>query len=149
MFKHAALTRILVYLTRKDAPFEASDEFERLEKGLIGAHAKWQSGVYALWYPLKDPAAAEKFCTRLVVSGMKRLLWLELRLEPDRREGQRRGLIDCSFARPQELQPQELQIDGGHRQNSLLKPRTWPNLPTFGWPWACDDDVATVRWRTE
>jgi 23S rRNA (adenine2030-N6)-methyltransferase len=63
-----------------DPPFEASDEFERLEKGLIAAHAKWESGVYALWYPLKEPAAAEKFCTRLAMSGIRRLLRLELRV---------------------------------------------------------------------
>ena len=63
-----------------DPPFEASDEFARLEKGLIAAHAKWESGVYALWYPLKEPAAAEKFCTRLAMSGIRRLLRLELRV---------------------------------------------------------------------
>jgi 23S rRNA (adenine2030-N6)-methyltransferase len=63
-----------------DPPFEAVDEFARMEKGLIAAHAKWENGVYALWYPLKDPAAAEKFCTRLAASGIKRVLRLELRV---------------------------------------------------------------------
>lgn len=69
-----------------DPPFEAVDEFERLEKGLIAAHAKWESGVYALWYPLKEPAAVEKFCARLAASGMRRLLRLELRIGTIRAE---------------------------------------------------------------
>jgi 23S rRNA (adenine2030-N6)-methyltransferase len=63
-----------------DPPFEANDEFARLEKRLIAAHAKWESGVYALWYPLKEPAAVERFCARLAASGMRRLLRLELRI---------------------------------------------------------------------
>lgn len=63
-----------------DPPFEAGDEFTRLEKGLIAAHAKWESGVYALWYPLKEPAAAENFSARLAASGIRRLLRLELKV---------------------------------------------------------------------
>ncbi|HWG04670.1 MAG TPA: 23S rRNA (adenine(2030)-N(6))-methyltransferase RlmJ [Beijerinckiaceae bacterium] len=65
-----------------DPPFEIADEFERLEKGLVSAHAKWESGVYALWYPLKDPTAVEKFCARLASSRMRRQLRIEMRVGP-------------------------------------------------------------------
>jgi len=70
-----------------DPPFETEDEFNRMEKGLAVAHAKWESGVYALWYPLKELAAAEKFCARLAASGMRRLLRLELRIGTIRADG--------------------------------------------------------------
>lgn len=63
-----------------DPPFETSDEFERMEKSLLAAHAKWENGVYALWYPLKDIATVEKFCARLAASGIRRMLRLELRI---------------------------------------------------------------------
>jgi 23S rRNA (adenine2030-N6)-methyltransferase len=41
-----------------DPPFEKPDEFERLADGFAAAHAKWPSGVFVLWYPLKDARAA-------------------------------------------------------------------------------------------
>jgi 23S rRNA (adenine2030-N6)-methyltransferase len=37
-----------------DPPFEAKDEFERLAEKFSAAFAKWPTGVYMLWYPVKD-----------------------------------------------------------------------------------------------
>ena len=37
-----------------DPPFEQPDEFEQLAQALAGAHRKWPTGLYALWYPVKD-----------------------------------------------------------------------------------------------
>src|SRR5271154_5713082 len=34
-----------------DPPFEAKDEFERMETGFAEAFAKWPTGIYLLWYP--------------------------------------------------------------------------------------------------
>ena len=34
-----------------DPPFEERDEFDRLLAGLVKAHRRWPTGVYALWYP--------------------------------------------------------------------------------------------------
>ena len=39
-----------------DPPFEQPDEFEQLAQALAGAHRKWPTGLYALWYPVKDDA---------------------------------------------------------------------------------------------
>ena len=42
-----------------DPPFEQPDEFARLATGLDGAHRKWPTGIYLLWYPIKDRGEAD------------------------------------------------------------------------------------------
>jgi 23S rRNA (adenine2030-N6)-methyltransferase len=41
-----------------DPPFERADEFDRLATGFAAAFAKWPTGIFMLWYPLKDVRAA-------------------------------------------------------------------------------------------
>ena len=48
-----------------DPPFEQPDEFARLAHGLATAHRKWPTGIYLLWYPIKDAAAAAAFVRKL------------------------------------------------------------------------------------
>jgi 23S rRNA (adenine2030-N6)-methyltransferase len=42
-----------------DPPFEAKDEFERLAAGFAQAFAKWPTGSFLLWYPVKSRRAAD------------------------------------------------------------------------------------------
>jgi 23S rRNA (adenine2030-N6)-methyltransferase len=42
-----------------DPPFEAKDEFERLAAGFAQAFAKWPTGSYLLWYPVKSRRATD------------------------------------------------------------------------------------------
>src|ERR1700676_4666808 len=42
-----------------DPPFEAKDEFERLAQGFAEAFAKWPTGSYLLWYPVKSRRATD------------------------------------------------------------------------------------------
>ena len=42
-----------------DPPFEAKDEFERLAEGFSEAFAKWPTGSYLLWYPVKSRRASD------------------------------------------------------------------------------------------
>src|SRR5205823_4530248 len=44
-----------------DPPFEAKDEFARLAEKFAAAFAKWPTGIYMLWYPVKDLKAARTF----------------------------------------------------------------------------------------
>jgi 23S rRNA (adenine2030-N6)-methyltransferase len=61
-----------------DPPFEQPGEFERLIDGLAGAHRKWPTGIYLLWYPLKDARATGRFARRLARLGIPRILRAEL-----------------------------------------------------------------------
>jgi len=63
-----------------DPPFEESGEFERLVSGLEKAVRRFAGGVYALWYPVKDYKAVERFARQLKASGIPRILRLELRI---------------------------------------------------------------------
>ena len=38
-----------------DPPFEERDEFEQVVAGLSEGLKRWANGVYAVWYPIKDP----------------------------------------------------------------------------------------------
>ena len=61
-----------------DPPFEQIDDFSRLAHGLEAAHRKWATGIYLLWYPIKDDAAASVFVRRLTRLGIAKLLRVEL-----------------------------------------------------------------------
>ncbi len=64
-----------------DPPFEEPGEFERLVEGLVIAHKKWATGIYALWYPLKEPREVNSFVTELKATGIPRMLRLELSID--------------------------------------------------------------------
>ena len=64
-----------------DPPFEEAGEWRRLVDGLAKAHRKWATGVYALWYPLKEPREINAFVADLKATGITRLLRAELLVE--------------------------------------------------------------------
>ncbi len=61
-----------------DPPFEQEDEFDRLGDALAAAHRKWPTGIYMLWYPIKDARATLAFSRRLARLGIPRILRAEL-----------------------------------------------------------------------
>jgi 23S rRNA (adenine2030-N6)-methyltransferase len=61
-----------------DPPYEAADEFSRLAKAVEGAHRKWATGIFLLWYPLKDRADAEALARHLRRSAIPKVLRAEL-----------------------------------------------------------------------
>ncbi len=65
-----------------DPPFEQEDEFTRLGEGLVKAHKKFATGIYALWYPVKEPRDVEAFVRGLKSTGIKRMLRTEVLLRP-------------------------------------------------------------------
>ncbi len=42
-----------------DPPYEQKDEFEHLAEGFAQAFAKWPTGIYLLWYPVKSRRASD------------------------------------------------------------------------------------------
>jgi len=61
-----------------DPPFEEDGEFERLVDGLAEAHRRFSSGIYALWYPLKDQQQRDGFVGALAETGIRKMLRAEL-----------------------------------------------------------------------
>ena len=63
-----------------DSSFDRKHEFERLSEALRTAHERWATGVYAVWFPFMEPAAMRDFERRIAACGVRRILWLDLRL---------------------------------------------------------------------
>ncbi len=65
-----------------DPPFEENSDFFRLANGLAGAHRKWATGIYALWYPIKDRSEPDALAKRLRRLGPAKILRAELNVAP-------------------------------------------------------------------
>ncbi|MDO9297041.1 23S rRNA (adenine(2030)-N(6))-methyltransferase RlmJ [Bradyrhizobium sp.] len=65
-----------------DPPFEQKDEFERLAAGFTEAFAKWPTGSYLLWYPVKSRRATDSLARHVAeVAGAAKPPGKCLRLE--------------------------------------------------------------------
>ncbi|HEX7964140.1 MAG TPA: 23S rRNA (adenine(2030)-N(6))-methyltransferase RlmJ [Gammaproteobacteria bacterium] len=67
-------------LVLMDPPYEKPDEFSQAAAALEAAHARWATGTYALWYPIKDDSAKRRFLRRVEQSGLRKVLLAELSL---------------------------------------------------------------------
>lgn len=66
-----------------DPPFEQPDEFTRMVEGLAAAHRRWPTGIYALWYPIKERAAVWRFQDAVEKTGIAKILLAELTWHPE------------------------------------------------------------------
>jgi 23S rRNA (adenine2030-N6)-methyltransferase len=86
---YAALAALLPPKERRglvliDPPFEAQeDEFRAIETALAQAHARWPTGIYAIWYPIKLRQQTLPFQRWLVSQKIPKVLCAELLLHPD------------------------------------------------------------------
>lgn len=65
-----------------DPPFEEKGEFTRMAESLIKAHRRWPGGIYAYWYPIKEPADVETYVAALKATGIRKILRIELTISP-------------------------------------------------------------------
>ena len=107
-----------------DSSFDRAREFDRLTEGLVEAHRRFSTGVYALWYPLMEPLAMRAFERGIVASGIRKILQLEISVLPDQWSGGMRGcgmlVVNPPFCFEQDarsmlkwLQPVLAREDGG------------------------------------
>jgi 23S rRNA (adenine2030-N6)-methyltransferase len=74
-------------LVMVDPPFEDAADFERLSGMLAAAHRKWPTGIYMLWYPIKERAAPDALARRLRRLAVPKLLRSEIALAAPRADG--------------------------------------------------------------
>ena len=107
-----------------DSSFDRAREFDRLTEGLVEAHRRFSTGVYALWYPLMEPLAMRAFERGIVACGIRKILQLEISVLPDEWSGGMRGcgmlVVNPPFGFEQDarsmlkwLQPVLAREDGG------------------------------------
>ncbi len=73
-----------------DPPFEDAADFTRLSHALAAAHRKWPTGIYMLWYPIKNRDAPNALAKRLTRLAIPKMLRCELSLAPPRADA---GLV--------------------------------------------------------
>ena len=67
-----------------DPPFETEGELQRLATGLADAVGRFATGIYMLWYPIKDPVPIARLERQLVSAGHRRLMQVTLMLRQPR-----------------------------------------------------------------
>jgi 23S rRNA (adenine2030-N6)-methyltransferase len=73
-----------------DPPFEQAADFIRLASALAAAHRKWPTGIYMLWYPIKERDAPDALARRLRKLAIPGVLRCEITMGPPRADA---GLI--------------------------------------------------------
>ncbi len=67
-----------------DPPFEAQEgEFDTIEHALVKALARWPTGMYAIWYPIKLRQQNAPFLRSFARRKIPKVLCAELLLHPD------------------------------------------------------------------
>jgi len=74
-----------------DPPYERGDEYDALVKRVHEAHARWPTGIYMLWYPVKDRPALWKFHDTLAATGISKILCAEFIYEEETRADRLNG----------------------------------------------------------
>jgi 23S rRNA (adenine2030-N6)-methyltransferase len=80
-------------------------QFAQLAKSVEDAHRKWATGIYAAWYPRKDPQAARALAMRIRRSGIAKILRVELDFggDPTRLAGAGLIIVNPPWRLEQEL----------------------------------------------
>lgn len=60
-----------------DPPFEVTNEFDLMLKGLQEAYERWPTGLYMFWYPVKDIAAVKRFHAGLAAVDIPKITAIE------------------------------------------------------------------------
>jgi 23S rRNA (adenine2030-N6)-methyltransferase len=63
-----------------DPPYEEGADFVRLSASLAEAHRKWPTGIYLLWYPIKERQAPDALARRLRKLAIPKILRCEMML---------------------------------------------------------------------
>jgi 23S rRNA (adenine2030-N6)-methyltransferase len=101
------ITRGLVLI---DPPYESQDaEFDTILASLQDALARWPTGIYAVWYPIKQHRTLNRFLRRVAELPCKSAFIVELLVRPDdsplRLNGSGMLLINPPYQLDAELAP--------------------------------------------
>ena len=67
-----------------DPPYEVErKDFPQLVDLIATAYKKWPTGVFAIWYPIKDRAMIDRFEKKMIKTGIRRQLFCEVCVWPD------------------------------------------------------------------
>lgn len=76
-----------------DPPFESPDEFEVLARAVNAARAKFATGIFLVWYPIKSQSAVDGFLGEVLAGGVTKALTVEIAVPPEGEKLARAGLL--------------------------------------------------------
>jgi 23S rRNA (adenine2030-N6)-methyltransferase len=74
-----------------DPPYEQPDEFDTIVKRVREAWQRWPTGIYMIWYPIKERPAIWRFHEALTASGITKILCAEFIFEQEIRSDRLNG----------------------------------------------------------
>ncbi|MDO6499494.1 23S rRNA (adenine(2030)-N(6))-methyltransferase RlmJ [Photobacterium sanguinicancri] len=69
-----------------DPPYELKREYMDVVKAIRESHKRWATGTYAIWYPVVYRENIDKMIKGLEDTGIRKILKIELGVEPDTEE---------------------------------------------------------------
>ena len=96
---HARLMALLPPPERRglvlmDPPFEAEDEFNMLAQSLAAALRRFATGIYLVWFPVKEQSTVRAFLGEVLNSGVRKALMISISIKaPEGRLGQAALLV--------------------------------------------------------
>ncbi|ADP10689.1 conserved uncharacterized protein [Erwinia sp. Ejp617] len=72
-----------------DPPYEMKSDYQDVVKGIQEGYKRFNTGVFALWYPVVLRQQIKRMCNELEATGIRRILQIELAVRPD---SDRRGM---------------------------------------------------------
>lgn len=90
-----------------DPPFEQKGEFARMVQGLVKAHKRWPGGIFAFWYPIKDPTEVQSYANALYGTAIPKILRIEMTIRapsmPPRLHGSGMVVVNPPFVLEAEM----------------------------------------------
>lgn len=66
-----------------DPPYEDPEEFTRIAHSLPISLKRWETGIYAIWYPIKEKTQVDRFYRAIKQTIKQPILAIELTIYPD------------------------------------------------------------------
>jgi 23S rRNA (adenine2030-N6)-methyltransferase len=66
-----------------DSSFDRAREFARIANALAIAHKRWETGTYAIWYPLMGAGVIRGFERDIAATGIRKILQFEFSILPE------------------------------------------------------------------
>jgi 23S rRNA (adenine2030-N6)-methyltransferase len=92
-----------------DPPYEQADDFSKLSASFAQAYRKWPTGIYLLWYPIKERDAPDMLARCLRMLAVPKILRCEIMLGTPRADA---GLVGSGLivVNPPHILQSELKI---------------------------------------
>ncbi|MBL4829642.1 MAG: 23S rRNA (adenine(2030)-N(6))-methyltransferase RlmJ [Aliivibrio sp.] len=94
MYKEDAFDKLKASLPPKerrglvliDPPYELAKEYRDVVNAIKESHKRWETGIYAIWYPVVNRFDSSDMINGLKKAGIRKILQIELGVSPDTTE---------------------------------------------------------------